>query len=95
MNNKQNPEKEVLGLGQILLTDIDGNQELFQEVGKPEYKGMQFSVLCPADIGDQKDVGLVVMQYVDNGTSLQMVEDENLCEEVFSLFVSSLGDDEK
>ncbi len=94
MSEKKMPENQDMNLAQIELTDEDGNKELFQELQRLEYQGRQFSILCPADIGDEKEVGLVIMEALDDGASLRMLEDEQLCEEVFNAFVATLEDDE-
>lgn len=94
MSEKNIPQEQNPMVGQIELTDEDGNKELFQELQKVEYQGRQYAVLCPANIGDEKEVGLVIMEYVDDGASLRMLDDEQLCEEVFNAFVATLDDEE-
>ena len=78
----------------VELTDEDGNKEMCQELKRLEHKGIEYAVLCPSEIEDEKEVGVVIMQYMADGVSLQMVEDDALCEEVFNVFASSLDDEE-
>ena len=78
----------------VELTDEDGNKEMFQELKRIEHKGVEYAILCPAEIEDETEVGIVIMQYLSDGVSLQMVDDEALCEEVFNVFAASINDEE-
>ncbi len=73
----------------IMLTDEDGTEEAFQVLGFQTYQERDFAVLCPVEIEDEAEVGLVIMESV-GGNSLEFVEDEAVTEAVFNLFMETL-----
>ena len=86
MSEVDNPKVE--------LTDENGQKAMFQELERIEHKGHKYGIFCPAEIGeDQEEVDVVIMQYLDDGVSLQMLEDEALCDEVFEVF-SAMAEEE-
>ena len=54
--------------------------------------GREFAVLCPVDIEDGAEVGLVIMESV-NGDSLEFVSDEAITNTVFDAFMESFGEE--
>ena len=84
------PEDETVPT--IMLIDNDGNEEAHQILSWMEYEGREFAVLCPVDIEDGAEVGLVIMESV-NGESLEFVSDEAITNAVFDAFMESFGED--
>ena len=78
----------------IMLIDEDGNAEAHQVLAWQEYEGREFAVLCPVDIEDGAEVGLVIMESV-NGESLEFVEDEAITNAVFDAFMEVLAAEEE
>ena len=75
----------------IELTDEDGNKEMFQELKRVDYKGHTYAFFCPQEIDDNEpEVGLVIMECLDDHT-MQMLEDESLCEAVFEVFAEEMN----
>ena len=54
------PEDETVPT--IMLIDEDGKEEAHQVLAWQEYEGREFAVLCPVDIEDGAEVGLVIME---------------------------------
>lgn len=86
------PEDETVPT--IMLIDEDGKEEAHQVLAWQEYEGREFAVLCPVDIEEGAEVGLVIMESV-NGESLEFVEDEAITNAVFDAFMASFGTDEE
>ncbi len=85
------PDEE--NLPTIMLTDEDGTEEAFQVMGFQAYQERDFAILCPVEIEDGAEVGLVIMESV-GGNSLEFVEDEAVTEAVFNLFMETLAIDD-
>ena len=86
------PEDESIPT--IMLIDEDGNEEAHQVLAWQEYEGREFAVLCPVDIEDGAEVGLVIMESV-NGESLEFVADEAITNAVFDAFMEAMAADEE
>ena len=86
------PEDETVPT--IMLIDDDGNEEPHQVLTWQEYEGREFAVLCPVNIEEGAEVGLVIMESV-NGESLEFVADEAITNAVFDAFMESFGTDEE
>ena len=86
------PEDETVPT--IMLIDDDGNEEPHQVLAWQEYEGREFAVLCPVNIEEGAEVGLVIMESV-NGESLEFVADEAITNAVFDAFMESFGTDEE
>ena len=87
-----NPEDETVPT--IMLIDENGNEEAHQVLAWQEYEGREFAVLCPVDIEDGAEVGLVIMESVNN-ESLEFVADEAIANAVFDAFMEAMGTDEE
>jgi len=86
------PEDETVPT--IMLIDENGNEEAHQVLAWQEYEGREFAVLCPVDIEDGAEVGLVIMESV-NDESLEFVADEAIANAVFDAFMEAMGTDEE
>ena len=78
----------------IMLGDDDGREEPHQVLAWQEYEGREFAVLCPVNIEEGAEVGLVIMESVNN-ESLEFVADEAITNAVFDAFMASFGTDEE
>ena len=87
-----NPEDETVPT--IMLIDENGNEEAHQVLAWQEYEGREFAVLCPVDLEDGAEVGLVIMESV-NDESLEFVADEAIANAVFDAFMEAMGTDEE
>ena len=83
-----NPEDESVPT--IMLIYEDGKEEAHQVLAWQEYDGREFAVLCPVNIEDGAEVGLVIMESV-NGESLEFVADEAIANAVFDAFMEAMG----
>lgn len=84
------PDEETVPT--IMLIDDDGKEEAHQILSWMEYEGREFAVLCPVDIEEGAEVGLVIMESV-NGDSLEFVTDEEITQAVFDAFMESFGEE--
>ena len=83
------PEDETVPT--IMLIDDDGKEEAHQILSWMEYEGREFAVLCPVDIEEGAEVGLVIMESVND--SLEFVADEAGTNAVFDAFMESFGEE--
>ena len=77
----------------VMLVDDDGNEEAHQVLAWHELDGREFAVLCPVDIEDGAEVGLVIMESRDG--SLEFVADEDLTQAVFDAFMETMAAEEE
>ena len=77
----------------IMLVDEDGTEEAHQVLAWQELDGREFAVLCPVDIEDGAEVGLVIMESRDG--SLEFVADEDITQAVFDAFMEAMGTEEE
>lgn len=77
----------------VMLMDDDGREEPHQILGWQELDGREFAVLCPVNIEEGAEVGLVIMESTNN--SLQFVEDEAITQQVFDAFMEAFGVEEE
>ena len=87
-----NPEDESVPT--IMLIDENGNEEPHQVLAWQEYEGREFAVLCPVNVEDGAEVGLVIMESVNDET-LEFVADEAIANAVFDAFMEAMGADEE
>lgn len=85
------PDEEMVPT--IMLMDEDGTEEAHQVLAWQELYGREFAVLCPVDIQDGEEVGLVIMESRDG--SLEFVADEAITQEVFDAFIAAMGADDE
>ena len=83
------PDEETVPT--IMLIDDDGKEEAHQILSWMEYEGREFAVLCPVDIEEGAEVGLVIMESVND--SLEFVADEAITNAVFDAFMESFGEE--
>lgn len=77
----------------VMLMDDDGREEPHQILGWQELDGREFAVLCPAQIEEGAEVGLVIMESLNGG--LQFVDDEAVNLRVFEAFMETFGVEEE
>lgn len=77
----------------VMLMDDDGREEPHQILGWQELEGREFAVLCPVNIEEGAEVGLVIMESANN--SLQFVDDELITQQVFDAFMEAFGVEEE
>ena len=81
----------------INLTDEEGNSFNLEVVGEVEYEGDDYVVFLPADMDeDDPDYGFIILKAVDEGgeESYDSVDDEELLERVYALYMEKLEQDE-
>ena len=77
----------------VMLVDEDGTEEAHQVLAWQELDGREFAVLCPVDIEDGEEVGLVIMESRDG--SLEFVAGEALTQAVFDAFMETMAAEEE
>ena len=81
----------------IDLTDEEGNNFKLEIVGDVEYEGSLYRVFLPTDMDeDDPDYGFIILKSVMNGEEelLDSVDDEELLEKVYALYMEEVFDDE-
>ena len=81
----------------INLTDDEGNSFNLEVVGEVEYGEDTFVVFLPADMDeDDPDCGFIILKSVEeNGEeSYDSVDDDELLERVYALYMEKLENDE-
>ena len=81
----------------IELTDEEGNRFQLEVVGDVEYNGDLYRVFLPTDINeDDPDYGFIILKSVMDGEEelLDSVDDEELKEKVYAIFMEELFSDE-
>ena len=79
------------------LTDEEGNNFKLEIVGDVEYEGELYRVFLPTDMDeDDPDYGFIILKCteVDGEEMLDSVDDEELLEKVYAVFMEELFDDE-
>ena len=80
------------------LTDEEGNNFKLEIVGEVEYEDSLYRVFLPTDIDeDDPDYGFIILKCVPDGDEelLDSVDDEELLEKVYAVFMEELFDDEE
>ena len=81
----------------IDLTDEEGNTFTLEVVGDVVYQGELYRVYLPTDIGeDDPEYGYIILKSVMNGEEevLDSVDDEELLEKIYALYMEELFSDE-
>ena len=79
------------------ITDEEGNNFKLEIVGDVEYEDELYRVFLPTDIDeDDPDYGFIILKCteVDGEEMLDSVDDEELLEKVYAVFMEELFDDE-
>ena len=82
----------------IDLTDEEGNSFTLEVVGDVVYEGELYRVYLPTDIpDDDPNYGYIILKSVMNGEEelLDSVDDEELLEKVYALYMEELFSDEE
>ena len=78
------------------ITDEEGNNFKLEIVGDVEYEDALYRVFLPTDIDeDDPDYGFIILKCteVDGEEMLDSVDDEELLEKVYAVFMEELFDD--
>ncbi|MCL1806541.1 MAG: DUF1292 domain-containing protein [Oscillospiraceae bacterium] len=80
----------------ITLTDEDGNEVELEHLDTLEHDGETYMAFGIAESEDDEEMSVVIMQAVsvDGEEMLEEVQDEQLLEEVYNLFLERIGDEE-
>ncbi len=79
------------------ITDEEGNNYKLEIVGEVEYEDALYRVFLPTDIDeDDPDYGFIILKCseVDGEEMLDSVDDEELLEKVYAVFMEELFDEE-
>lgn len=79
------------------LTDEEGNNFKLEIVGEVEYENELYRVFLPTDMDeDDPDYGFIILRSVMEGDEelLDSVDDEELLEKVYAVYMSELFDNE-
>ena len=79
------------------ITDEEGNNYKLEIVGEVEYEDALYRVFLPTDIEeDDPDYGFIILKCtdVDGEEMLDSVDDEELLEKVYAVFMEELFDEE-
>ena len=79
------------------ITDEEGNNFKLEIVGDVEYEDELYRVFLPTDIDeDDPDYGFIILKCteVDGEEMLDSVDDEELLEKVYAVFMEELFDEE-
>ncbi len=77
----------------IELFDDNGNGEMFEFIHALEYEDTDYVVLAPADDDpDEEETGVVILRVVpgDEEDQYESVEDDDLLDKLFALFVKEM-----
>lgn len=80
------------------LTDEEGNNFKLEIVGEVEYENELYRVFLPTDMDeDDPDYGFIILRSVMEGDEelLDSVDDEELLEKVYALYMEEVFDDEE
>lgn len=79
------------------ITDEEGNNFKLEVVGEVEYENALYRVFLPTDMEeDDPDYGFIILKCteVDGEEMLDSVDDEELLEKVYAVFMEELFDEE-
>ena len=79
------------------ITDEEGNNFKLEVVGEVEYEGALYRVFLPTDIEeDDPDYGFIILKCseVDGEEMLDSVDDEELLEKVYAVFMEELFEED-
>lgn len=80
------------------MTDEEGNNFRLEVVGEVEFEGELYRVFLPTDIDeDDPDYGFIILKSSMNGDEelLDSVDDEELLQKVYALYMEELFDEEE
>ena len=80
------------------ITDEEGNNFKLEIVGDVEYEDALYRVFLPTDMDeDDPDYGFIILKCteVDGEEMLDSVDDEELLEKVYAVFMEELFDEEE
>ena len=80
------------------ITDEEGNNFRLEIVGEVEYEDQLFRVFLPSEMDeDDPDYGYIILKVTQEGDEelLDSVDDEELLEKVYAVYMAELFDDEE
>ncbi len=80
------------------MTDEEGNNFRLEVVGEVEFEGELYRVFLPTDMDeDDPDYGFIILKSSMNGDEelLDSVDDEEVLEKVYALYMEELFDEEE
>ena len=80
------------------ITDEEGNNFKLEIVGEVEYEDQLFRVFLPTDMDeDDPDYGFIILKATQVGDEemLDSVDDEELLEKVYAVYMEELFDDDE
>lgn len=95
---------EEFGNNFVVLCDEEGVEQEFEHLDTLEYEGVTYMAFIPAAMSLEEEAELVILRLEGEGTddeTLATIEDEELAERLFGMFVARLdeadfyGDDEE
>ncbi|MGI6336450.1 MAG: DUF1292 domain-containing protein [Clostridiales bacterium] len=81
----------------VVLSDEDGVESEFEHMDTLEYEGVTYMAFIPAEMSLQEEAELVILKLDGEGTDeevLVSVDDEELLQKLFDLFVERIDEDE-
>jgi len=82
----------------VELTDDNGDNFKLEVIGEVEFEGQVYVVFLPADMDENDpDYGFIILKSVevDGEEQFDSVDDEELVEKLYALYMAELFDDEE
>jgi uncharacterized protein YrzB (UPF0473 family) len=89
---------EDFGSDFVTIIDDEGNEFELEVIESMDYNGHSYMAFLPADMSeDDPDYGFIILKCVQDGDEelLDSVDDEELLEKVYAVFMEELFDDEE
>ncbi|MGM9935839.1 MAG: DUF1292 domain-containing protein [Candidatus Ornithomonoglobus sp.] len=95
MGNKNNNEGREIPEDMIVLEDDQGREVHFEYLDLIEYEGIEYAVLFPLD-DDSNQVAILRVNSFDGETEeLSGVEDQDILEAVFGMFMERYSEEDE
>lgn len=95
MRNKNNNVKHEIPEDMVVLEDDQGREVHFEYLDMIEYEGIEYAVLFPLDDDSNQAAILRVNSFDGETEELSGVEDQDILEAVFAIFMECCGSDEE
>lgn len=95
MRNKNNNVKHEIPEDMVVLEDDQGREVHFEYLDMIEYEGIEYAVLFPLDDDSNQAAILRVNSFDGETEELSGVEDQDILEAVFAIFMERCGSDEE
>ncbi len=96
MNDNFTPDRDGEEMEPIILTDEEGNEYFLDLLDVIEYQGDNYAVLYPSDdaeVDSDEEEGVVILKvtpYEDGSAEFDSVEDTEILDAVFEMFMENL-----